>query len=75
MPDNPISHKVYKKIQKKLEKMELDEYHSYVGIYFSSFCKQIVILFFLAIKKLAEYVNSNNIEEVEVHIMDIIKLF
>jgi hypothetical protein len=41
----------------------MDEYHSQIGIYISMVCKYIVILLMKGIKKIAEYVNSNDIEE------------
>lgn len=62
MPDNPISHKVFKKISAKLEKVKMDEYHSYLGIYLSTFCKHIVMVLLSAIKKIAEYVNTSHVE-------------
>ena len=61
MPENPISHKIYKKIQKRLDRIKMDEYHSQVGIYISFVCKLTVIFMFKTIKKIAEYVNSNDI--------------
>lgn len=63
LPENPISHKIYKTIQRRLDKIKMDDYHSQVGIYISFVCKHAVILMFKGIKKIAEYVNSNDIEE------------
>lgn len=62
MPENPISHKIYKTIQKKLERIKMDEYHSYVGVYLSMGCKITVVALIKTIKKIAEYVNSHDIE-------------
>ena len=53
----------------------MDEYHSQVGVYISFVCKHAVILMFKGIKKIAEYVNSHDIEEAETHILDLIKIF
>jgi hypothetical protein len=53
----------------------MDEYHSQLAVYISLVCKHIVILLMKGIKKIAEYVNSNDIEEAENHIMEIIKIF
>ena len=70
MPENPISHKVYKTLQKKLERVKMDEYHSYAGVYVSMGCKIAVMALMKLIKKIAEYVNSNDIEEVEKNYMN-----
>lgn len=61
MPENPISHKIYKTIQKKLERVKMDEYHSYVGVYLSKTCKFAVVGLMKLVGKIAEYVNSNDI--------------
>lgn len=42
----------------------MDEYQSYIGVYLSVMCKHIVLILLAGIKKIAEYVNSNQIEEV-----------
>ena len=65
---------IYKKIQKKLEKISLDEYNSQFGVYLSFVSKHGVILLMKGIKKIAPYVNSSDIEESETHILDIIKI-
>ena len=75
MPENPISHKIYKKIQKRLEKIKLDEYHSQFAIYLSFICKYAVIIMIKTIKKIAEYVHSRDIEEIEMQILEVLKLF
>lgn len=75
MPENPISHKIYKRVQKKLEKVKMDEYQTQAGKYISLVCKHIVILMMKLIERIAEYVNSNDIEAVEGKIIDIIKIF
>ena len=62
------------KIQKKLEKISLDEYNSQFGTYLSFVSKHLVILLMRGIKKIAPYVNSRDIEETETHILDIIKI-
>lgn len=62
MPENPISHKIYKTIQKKLERVKMDEYHSYMGVYLSKASKFAVIGLMKLIKRVAEYVNTNDID-------------
>lgn len=64
MPENPISHKIYKKVQKKLEKIKMDEYHNQLGIYMSLTCKCLAVFLMKGVEKIAEYVNSNDIEAV-----------
>lgn len=61
MPENPISHKIYKRVQKKLEKVKMDEYQTQLGKYISIVCKHIVLILMKAIERIAEYVNSNDI--------------
>lgn len=75
MPENPISHKIYKKIQKRLEKVKMDEYQSQVSVYISFVCKYAVIFMIKVIKKIAEYVNSKDIEGAEAQILEILKIF
>jgi hypothetical protein len=65
---------IYKKIQRKLEKISLDEYNSQFGIYLSFICKHLVIILMKGIKKIAPYVNSSDIEESETHILDLIRI-
>ena len=52
----------------------MDQYHSKVGVYLSKGCKLIAIALMKLIKKIAEYVNSNDIEDVEEVIMEVVKL-
>ena len=75
MPDNPISHKIYKRVQKKLDKVKMDEYHTQFGKYISLICKHLAILMMRGVQKIAEYVNSQDIEAVETKIIDVIKIF
>lgn len=75
MPENPISHKIYKRVSKKLEKIKMDEYHTKFGKYMSLVCKHVAIVMMNGVEKIAEYVNSHDIEAVEVKIIDVIKIF
>lgn len=74
LPENAISHAIYKKIQKKLEKIKLEEYNSAVGVYLSLGSKHVVKILMKLIKKVAGFVNSNDIEDIEVDILDVIKI-
>jgi hypothetical protein len=53
MPDNPISHKIYKRVQKKLDKIKMDEYHTQFGKYLSLICKHLAILMIKGVEKIA----------------------
>lgn len=53
---------IYKKIQKKLEKISLDEYNSWFGEYLSYFAKHLINLLMKLIKKVSPFVNSKDIE-------------
>ncbi len=74
LPENAISHAIYKKIQKKLEKIKLEEYNSVFGVYLSLFSKHVVKILIKLIKKVAGFVNTNDIESIEVDILDVIKI-
>ena len=74
LPENAISHAIYKKIQKKLENIKLEEYNSMFGVYLSFTCKHIVKLLMKLIKKIAGFVNSNDIDDIEIQILDVIKI-
>ena len=68
-----ISHEIYKRIQKHLERVKLDEYNSHFGIALSFLCTQSVAIMMKLICKIAAFIDSKHIEEVEKHILDIIK--
>ncbi len=65
---------IYKKIQRKLEKISLDEYNSAFGQYLSYIAKHVINVLMRLIKKVSPYLNSKDIEESEEHILDIIKI-
>lgn len=69
-----ISHEIYKRIQKHLEKVKLEEYNSHFGLILSFICTHSVALLLKITKKIAAYIDSQHIEEVEKHILDIIKI-
>jgi len=73
LPENAISHEIYKRIQKHLEKVKLEEYNSHFGIALSFICTNTVAILMKLICKIAAYIDSKHIEEVEKHILDIIK--
>lgn len=68
-----ISHEIYKRIQKHLERVRLDEYNSHFGIALSFLCTHTVAILMKLICKIAAFIDSKHIEEVEKHILDIIK--
>lgn len=53
----------------------MDEYQTKFGKYVSLLCKHIAIVMMNGVEKIAEYVNSQDIEAVEVKIIDVIKIF
>jgi hypothetical protein len=74
MPENPISHMIYKYVQKRLEKIKMDEYTNEMGKWLSISCKYIVIVLMKVVKKLAEYVHKQDIEMVEVTILELVRI-
>lgn len=68
-----ISHEIYKRIQKQMEKVKLEEYNSHFGIAISFLCTNTVALLMKLTGKIAAYIDSKHIEEVEKHILEIIK--
>ena len=56
-----ISSMIYKKIQRKLERISLDEYNSQVGVWVSFASKHVVVMLMKGIKKISPYVNSKDI--------------
>ena len=68
-----ISHEIYKRIQKSLERVKLDQYNSHFGIALSFLCTHTVAILMKLICKIAVFIDSKHIEEVEKHILDIIK--
>jgi len=57
-----------------LEKIKLEEYNSAAGVYLSLASKHAVKILMKLIKKVAAFVNSNDIEDIEVEILDVIKI-
>lgn len=53
--------------------MKLDEYNSHFGIALSFVCTNTVAILMKLICRIAAYIDSKHIEEVERHILDIIK--
>mgnify|MGYP000400957922 CR=1 FL=1 len=53
--------------------MRLDEYNSHFGIALSFICTNTVAILMKLICKIAAFIDSKHIEEVEKHILDIIK--
>ena len=53
--------------------MKLDEYNSHFGIALSFVCTHTVGILMRIVCKIAAYIDSKHIEEVEKHILDIIK--
>lgn len=68
-----ISHEIYKRIQKQMEKVKLEEYNSHFSIAISFLCTNTVALLMKLTEKIAAYIDSKHIEEVEKHILEIIK--
>jgi hypothetical protein len=65
MPENPISHVIYRYVRKRLEKIKMDEYSNEFSKWVSVACKHAVLLIIRGVKRLAAYVNSHDIEAVE----------
>jgi Na+-translocating ferredoxin:NAD+ oxidoreductase RnfG subunit len=57
-----------------LEKVKLEEYNSHFGLILSFICTHSVALLLKITKKIAAYIDSQHIDEVEKHILDIIKI-
>jgi hypothetical protein len=53
---------IYKKIQRHLEKIKLEEYHSHFGVAISFICTHMAGFFMKIIKKMAAYIDSKHIE-------------
>lgn len=52
---------IYKKIQKNLERVSLDEYNTQFSKYLSFCLKHLTIVLMKAIKKISPYINSQDI--------------
>lgn len=53
--------------------MKLEEYNSHFGIALSFVCTHFSVLLIKIITKIASYIDSKHIEEVEKHILETIK--
>lgn len=53
----------------------MDQYSTQFGKYLSITCKHLVLLMLKGVERIAEYVNSQDIEAVEAKIVEVVKAF
>lgn len=73
LPENTLAMMVYRKIERRLEKIQFEEYSSRVTVYLSTGIKFLTIKIVNLSTKLVVLINSQEIEQVEQAILDLIK--
>lgn len=73
LPENTLAMMVYRKLERRLEKIQFEEYSSRLTVYLSSIIKFFTIKIVNLSTKLVVLINSQEIEQVEQAILDLIK--
>lgn len=72
LPENTLASLIYKRFEKKLEKIKFEEYSSAVTVHISSGIRYGAIKLINMVRKMVVYINSHEIEEVEKGILELI---